>query len=132
MTIFTYLLYISKRYNPNVLIIFQVIIGPKRKLNQDKPLAVGDMCLLDLLEFPGELQIAKVLSIKGETVEIGWYQGSKTSKIKPFMLSKKGEGIVQWTQNVNKNTIWHHGFALTKSGLLSTETRRIIEDFDDY
>jgi hypothetical protein len=91
------------------------------------------MCLLDLVDVPeGELQIAKVLSISDDSVEIQWYQGSKTSKIKPFMLMKEGEGRIPWTQTVHRNTIWHHGFTLTKSGLLSTATRKVIEDFEDY
>ena len=86
-----------------------------------------------MVEFnPGELQIAKVLSITDESVDIMWYQGSRTTKIKPFMLIKKGEGKVPWTQTVHKNTIWHHGFSLTKSGYLSSDTRQIIEDFEDY
>ena len=112
---------------------FQLKVGPKRKSSSDtKPLAVGDMCLLDLIEFPGELQVAKVMSIEGENVQIQWYQGNRTTKIKPFILVRKGEGRVPWLQTVNRNTIWHHGFTLTKSGLLSTDTRKLIDEFEDY
>ena len=91
------------------------------------------MCLLDLVEYnPDELQIAKVLAIGGDNVEIQWYKGSKSSKIKPFILQEKGKGKVPWKQTVNGKTIWNYGFSLTKSGLLSTETHKAIEEFHDY
>ena len=99
----------------------------------DTRLAIGDMCLLDLVEYnPDELQIAKVLAIESDNVEIQWYQGSKSSKIKPFILQEKGKGKIPWKQTVNRKTIWHYGFSLTKSGLLTTETPKAIQDSHDY
>ena len=73
----------------------------------DTPLVIGVMCLLDLVEYnPDELQIAKVLATEGYNVKIQWYQGSKSSMIKPFILQEKGKIPRKRTVNHKNMVLW--------------------------
>lgn len=104
----------------------------KTKIEKDGAPKTDMFCLCNVTRFAKEWpQVAKVLSVNGDNVKIMWYTGTKTTRWKPYTVSR-GRGLrVPTTETVHLSSeIWHYNFALTKSGKLPEKERRLVERFD--
>lgn len=89
------------------------------------------MVLLYLEKYSHEWpQVAKVLDIKEDVLELHWYKGSKTTSWSPATIRVKGcKGgkVMPFTENVTKSSVWLSGFQLTSSGLLPKYVREQMD-----
>ena len=102
--------------------------------DQNRTIVSGDMCLLDIPRWANYWpQVAQVVSVDGEMVNIRWFKGGKTGRQVPEVLVKEGAGRIDWEDTVHVNLIWLHGFQLTNGGRLPKEVLDKLEQYDkDY
>ena len=83
----------------------------------------GMMVALNLEKYPEKPQIAKVLSITGDNVEVLWYHGTWTG---PWRVHKvrKGRNMVDNKETVSRDAIKIFNFTLTPMNNL----RNLVKD----
>ncbi|XP_074659473.1 uncharacterized protein LOC141912156 [Tubulanus polymorphus] len=115
----------------------RVVIGKKSGTSTvkdvEREMVVGDLCLLDMAKYADYWpQIGEVIEINDEVIKLRWYKGGLTGKIEPEVLFKKGNGKIDWIEEVSRPVIWKWGFKLTPKGYLTTEIKACINAYADF
>ena len=102
---------------------------PVKRTEPNVPLAVGQLCLLDMKKYAGYWPlVGEVVEIKSnKKVLISWYIGTLKSVFKPWLIKK--QGIKKpWLEEVDRDEIWYNGFQLTKKGRLRSPLQEKIKE----
>ena len=124
-----------------LIAIFQVQLEKKVKktvadCDTDKPLAVGDMCLLDVPKWanywPLLGQVTRLFPPQEHKLEIIWWKSSLKGVCRPEMILKTNSAnMSDWLEIVSRNQVWMFGFKLTAGNRFPKDVQRRIEQYDD-
>lgn len=83
-------------------------------------LNVGDLVAVQCDHYDDLPQIAKVLGVTTDTIEVEWYGGSWTTVWKP-VKRRDGRHLIPWAEIIPKSCVKLFDFSLTETGKLTKQ-----------
>lgn len=94
---------------------------------------MGDLVMTDIEDYADQIQMGEVVHIAGNNITIVWYDGGWTTKWERYRMKIKGQRAWQtWTEVINRDVIWKHGFKLTNAGRLPKPLSIEIKNYYNF